>query len=532
MSNKLVKKEWREFFVSEIFTKIQRGKRLTKGNQQNGEVPYVSSTAANNGVDNFIGNSKGVRIFENCLTLANSGSVGSTFFHHYTFVASDHVTALILERPNKYIYLFLSGIIRRLEEKYSFNREINDKRIQREKILLPVNSDGLPDWQFMEDFIKQKEQKQIVDLKDYYADKAVELMISTGSLKNTEWQEFKIGKIFEQLLRGNNKGHSNEDCQFGVSYNGAKYNDNGVTGFVETNGKFKIFKGNAIVFVMTGEGSVGLSVYKKEDFVPSSNVFVGYSSVLNRWNGLFLVTAINNGADRYNYGYIRNEKRLFNEKILLPVNSDGLPDWQFMEDFMKQIERDKITTVLSYYNNSLNNNGLRGVERWIPSKSCWAAFAIQDVCEIHSGVRLTKQDMQEGKIPFVGASDSNNGITAFIANKNASLDKDVLGVNYNGSVVENFYHPYECLFSDDVKRLKIKSKQVGKYAYLFLKTMILKQKYKYQYGYKFNATRMAKQKILLPVDASNQPDWINIERFMQQMELEKIICYLKSKNQP
>ena len=533
MSNKLVKKEWREFFVSEIFTKIQRGKRLTKGNQQNGEVPYVSSTAANNGVDNFIGNSKGVRIFENCLTLANSGSVGSTFFHHYTFVASDHVTALILERPNKYIYLFLSGIIRRLEEKYSFNREINDKRIQREKILLPVNSDGLPDWQFMEDFIKQKEQKQIVDLKDYYADKAVELMISTGSLKNTEWQEFKIGKIFEQLLRGNNKGHSNEDCQFGVSYNGAKYNDNGVTGFVETNGKFKIFKGNAIVFVMTGEGSVGLSVYKKEDFVPSSNVFVGYSSVLNRWNGLFLVTAINNGADRYNYGYIRNEKRLFNEKILLPVNSDGLPDWQFMEDFMKQIERDKITTVLSYYNNSLNNNGLRGgVERWIPSKSCWAAFAIQDVCEIHSGVRLTKQDMQEGKIPFVGASDSNNGITAFIANKNASLDKDVLGVNYNGSVVENFYHPYECLFSDDVKRLKIKSKQVGKYAYLFLKTMILKQKSKYQYGYKFNATRMAKQKILLPVDASNQPDWINIERFMQQMELEKIICYLKSKNRP
>ena len=216
--------------------------------------------------------------------------------------------------------------------------------------------------------------------------------------------------------------------------------------------------------------------------------------------------------------------------ILLPVNSDGLPDWQFMEDFMKQIERDKIAAVLNYYNNSLNNNGLQGgVEHWTPSKNRWAAFAIQDICEIHSGVRLTKQDMQEGKIPFVGASDSNNGITAFIANKNASLDKDVLGVNYNGSVVENFYHPYECLFSDDVKRLKIKSKQAGKYAYLFLKTMILKQKSKYQYGYKFNATRMAKQKILLPVNTGNQPDWTNIERFMQRIELEKIMCYLKNR---
>ena len=529
MSNKLVEKEWREFFVSEIFTKIQRGKRLTKGNQQNGEVPYVSSTAANNGVDNFIGNSKGVRTFENCLTLANSGSVGSTFFHHYTFVASDHVTALILERPNKYIFLFLSGIIRRLEEKYSFNREINDKRIQREKILLPVNSDGLPDWQFMEDFIKQKEQKQIADLKDYYADKAVELMISTGSLKNTEWQEFKIGKIFEQLLRGNNKGHSNEDCQFGVSYNGAKYNDNGVTGFVETNGKFKIFKGNAIVFVMTGEGSVGLSVYKKEDFVPSSNVFVGYSSVLNRWNGLFLVTAINNGADRYNYGYIRNEKRLFNEKILLPVNSDGLPDWQFMEDFMKQIERDKISAVLSYYNNSLNNNGLRGgVERWIPSKSCWAAFAIQDVCEIVSGQDIYERERIAGNTPYITSTANNNGIGYFISNQNTTLEKDCISVNRNGSVGYAFYHPYHALFGNDTRKLR--PKYLNKYTSLFLTACIEKQRIKYGYGYKMGTGRLKKQKILLPVDASNQPDWINIERFMQQMELEKIICYLKSNN--
>lgn len=160
--------QWREFSFSDIFIEVKRGKRLTKGNQQSGETPYVSSTAANNGVDNFIGNSKGIRTFENCLTLANSGSVGSTFFHHYTFVASDHVTALILEKPNKYIYLFLSGIIRRLEEKYSFNREINDKRIQREKILLPVNSDGLPDWQFMEDFMKQIERDKIAAVLSYY----------------------------------------------------------------------------------------------------------------------------------------------------------------------------------------------------------------------------------------------------------------------------------------------------------------------------------------------------------------------------
>ncbi|EQA00491.1 type I restriction modification DNA specificity domain protein [Glaesserella parasuis str. Nagasaki] len=42
--------------------------------------------------------------------------------------------------------------------------------------------------------------------------------------------------------------------------------------------------------------------------------------------------------------------------------------------------------------------------------------------------------------------------------------------------------------------------------------------------------RLKKQKILLPVNANNQPDWENIERYMQQIELEKIVCYLKSKH--
>ena len=37
---------------------------------------------------------KNVRIFSNCLSLANSGSVGSTFYQPFKFVASDHVTKL------------------------------------------------------------------------------------------------------------------------------------------------------------------------------------------------------------------------------------------------------------------------------------------------------------------------------------------------------------------------------------------------------------------------------------------------------
>lgn len=159
--------EWGEFFVSDVFDTVQRGKRLTKANQIDGEIPYISSTALNNGVDNFIGNTEKVRKSDNDLTLANSGSVGACFYHNYEYIASDHVTSLKLPNGIDTVYKFISVILGRLEEKYSFNREINDTRIKREKILLPIDKYGNPNWFYMENFIKNIEQKQIKNVLQY-----------------------------------------------------------------------------------------------------------------------------------------------------------------------------------------------------------------------------------------------------------------------------------------------------------------------------------------------------------------------------
>ena len=161
------KVEWKTFQFTEVFQEIQRGKRLTRANQTDGLKPYISSTAENNGVDGFIGNNAGVREFENVLTLANSGSVGSTFYQQFEFVASDHVTALKSENADKYAYLFLSSVVKRLEEKYSFNREINDTRIKREKIILPAEKNGNPDFQYMSDFVKKLELDKVQEVLEY-----------------------------------------------------------------------------------------------------------------------------------------------------------------------------------------------------------------------------------------------------------------------------------------------------------------------------------------------------------------------------
>lgn len=162
----------------------------------------------------------------------------------------------------------------------------------------------------------------------------------------------------------------------------------------------------------------------------------------------------------------------------------------------------------------------------------WDSFFIEDVFEIQSGTRLTKAEMRVGDRPFVSASDSNNGVTAFVDNQNSSLDSNVLGVNYNGSVVENFYHPYEAIFSDDVKRLKLKSGPNNQYTLLFCKQIILQQRHKYAYGYKFNAGRMKRQLIMLPVSATRQPDWEFMAAYMREKEklmLAKALPYFKER---
>ncbi len=163
----LGEKKWGEFFLNDIFSKIQRGKRLKKGDHKEGKMPYISSTAMNNGVDSYVGNKEKIRVFSDCLSIANSGSVGACFYQPFKFVASDHVTKLENKKLSKHTLLFISTIVTRLGAKYSFNREINDTRIKREKILLPINKKKQPDYVFMENYMKKLERNKLKKYLDY-----------------------------------------------------------------------------------------------------------------------------------------------------------------------------------------------------------------------------------------------------------------------------------------------------------------------------------------------------------------------------
>ena len=175
--------------------------------------------------------------------------------------------------------------------------------------------------------------------------------------ENINWQIFKIGDIMQIENCKCQKVSILKDGD--TPYVGATNNNNGVLKFVERKESL-LTKGNCIVFICDGEGSIGLSVYKHEDFIGTTTVKVGRCPQLNRYNAMFITTVADTVRGKYNFGYKRNEKNLKRETIMLPATAEGTPDWQFMEAYMKQQEQAILKPTIERLCKQLITNELMG----------------------------------------------------------------------------------------------------------------------------------------------------------------------------
>jgi hypothetical protein len=56
---------------------------------------------------------------------------------------------------------------------------------------------------------------------------------------------------------------------------------------------------------------------------------------------MFLCPLIYKEKYRFNYGRKWDKEMMQNSKIKLPITSDGSPDWQFMENYIKSLPYSK-----------------------------------------------------------------------------------------------------------------------------------------------------------------------------------------------
>lgn len=156
---------WKEFIVGDLFD-IQTGKNIPNDKITNGAIPVVKATTFNNGVDGLSDYIENQPIFENKITVASHGAPGYSYYHDYIFMTSNNVLILspVGFELNKYIGVFICTCIEKLKTKYSYGKVLGKERLQNEKIWLPVDENNLPNYQFMEDYIKSLVQINYNDL--------------------------------------------------------------------------------------------------------------------------------------------------------------------------------------------------------------------------------------------------------------------------------------------------------------------------------------------------------------------------------
>ncbi len=323
---KINKNNWQEFNFDDIFA-ISRGKRLIKSDQIAGNTAYISSSKKNNGIDNYILPPDYMKLYKNALTLNNSGSVGYCFYHPYNFVASDHCTVIEIKdkkiKLNNYISLFLKPIIELMKSKYNFAREINNERLEKEKVLLPIANDKSPDWEFIENYIKDLSKKIKYD-SEVADGRAIK---EKFELKIKQWKEFKINEVFK-IIRG--KRLVEIDRVSGeIPYYSASDYDNGLTDKI-ANPLF--IEKDALICTIFGR-----SFYVEGEFTASDSVSILKNKYLNIYSGLFIATIITQNKYKYSYGRQAFENRFSSDIIKLPINKQEEIDFEFMENYIKSL---------------------------------------------------------------------------------------------------------------------------------------------------------------------------------------------------
>ncbi|MDE7431657.1 MAG: restriction endonuclease subunit S [Lachnospiraceae bacterium] len=324
------------------------------------------------------------------------------------------------------------------------------------------------------------------------------------------WNTYKITDIF--LVKNTNCVLSRDITpDSGVyPYVTASSINNGVSTYVNVD-PLLLDKGNCILI---GGKTLAFS-YQEIDFVSNDSHNLALYLIESKYRKenvyLFLITALKASLSKsYKWTDSISYRAIQKNTILLPSCSDGAPDYNFMEKFI-----DTLTQRVNSDIDTRCNMLARHIETVLPTNN-WSDISISQLFKVVKGTRLTKKDMREGDIPFIGASAVNNGITAYIANDSELHPANTITVAYNGSVGESFYQEIPFWASDDINVLYPKFTLTRNIA-MFLIPILKKKGQNYAFIDKWNKEAMENDTIKIPVKSNGKPDFEYMSSFIETL---------------
>lgn len=332
--------------------------------------------------------------------------------------------------------------------------------------------------------------------------------------------KFEFGDLINVIKKA--KAHKKEDLiickpfdENSIPYVTRTEPNNSVECFIKNTKELKIEKGNAIV---VGDTTATVS-YQLQPFVAGDHIVAIYADWLNQLTGLYITCLLNKERYKYCYGRAYVVDSIKSTSIYLPSklddNNQYIPDWQYIEKYMKKhlikIPQTKNTTPKDMINTEN-----------------WHFFKVGQLFKLETGKVSSTEVLTEGEdVFYCGAKKDENGIMSRCAYDKKYISKGnciVFICDGQGAVGYNNYVDRD--FIATVNLVMGYNDNLNKYNGLFLVSLLDLERPKFSFGRKRKKT-LANTEIKLPAKLNSkneyEPDWQYMEDYIKSLPYGDVI---------
>ena len=297
---------------------------------------------------------------------ANGKNTGATFYQNKEFTVLQDAYAIRWKDKNDILndchYLFLAGTISKaIYGNYEWTNKAGWERIKTDKIFLPITSAKKIDFDFIEEFIAELEERSVAELEersvaeleawlraagfeDYNLTEGEQIALK--EIDKLEYQIFNVEELFGKSTRGK-RLKSADRVTGSLPFVTAGETDEGISAFVGN--RVTIFPANTTTIDMFGSAK-----YRNYEYGADDHIAVVHTQELQKDAAIFVTSAIHRSSHNGQFDYGKNfyAKDADTLNIMLPANG-VVPDYSKMATIISAVKKLVIKDVAEYANKKI-----------------------------------------------------------------------------------------------------------------------------------------------------------------------------------
>lgn len=366
------------FALGDVFEIYSPKKRFNANAVQfGGKYPYVARGSSNNGIRGYI--TEDAQYLSPAKSLSFGQDTATVFYQPDAYFTGDKIKVMVLRNHelNDELAQYFITVITKAFSTFAWGQSsFNEKILKDTKIVLPViespdhdheyTVDDI-DFEYMQERIAELEQERIAELDAYLAasglddyeltdeDKEI-LSLSPESASdeaNASEADFEDGQVrFKKFALGTLFTSSTGDVDLqqkdingkGEFFINSGVENRGIKG--RTDRPARVFPANTITVDFWGNAYYRDSEYK---MATHNHVFSLTGDVIrNRLAGMYIVGILSKLPKLFSYNNMATWNKLKGIEVSLPVTLNGDIDFDYMERYIRAIEKLAIADVAKY----------------------------------------------------------------------------------------------------------------------------------------------------------------------------------------